>query len=94
MLVSRGISETASLFLVWNTTRYLRGLFDEGDIRLDAKRPDNVQLIFVQLQQEYDQNEQRIEHKKREHALVPQFNQVTGNASLSWIRERKTAHIS
>lgn len=74
MLVSRGISETASLFFVWNTTRYLRGLFDVGDIRPDAERPDNVQLIFVQLEQEYDQNEQRIEHKKREHALVPQLD--------------------
>lgn len=74
-------------------TRYLRGLFDKGDIRLDAERPDNVQLIFVQLQQEYDQNEQRIEHKKRKHALVPQLDQVTGNASLSWIREEKKKHI-
>lgn len=42
-----------------------------GDIRFDAKRPFDVQLVFVQLQQKHNQHKQRVEHAERENGLVP-----------------------
>ena len=60
----------------------LASLLDERDVRLDAKRPFHVQLVLVELQQEDNQHEQRIEHNEREYGLVPQLNQIPGNSFL------------
>lgn len=53
-----------------------------GNVRFDAQRPNDVQLVFVQLQQEHDQHEQCVEHEERKHGLVTQFFQVDGDSRL------------
>lgn len=56
-----------------------------GNVRFDAQRPNDVQLVFVQLQQEHDQHEQCVEHEERKHGLVTQFFQVDGDSRLFFL---------
>lgn len=60
----------------------LASLLDERDVRLDAQRPFHVQLVLVELQQEDNQHEERIEHNERKYGLVPQLNQIPGDSFL------------
>ena len=49
---------------------YLRCFLDISNISLDTKGPVNVQSTFVQLQQEYDQDENSVEHEEEKDGLV------------------------
>lgn len=46
---------------------YLLGAFIIGNVGLDAKGPFYVQVIFLQSEQEHNQDEQRVHHKECKH---------------------------
>lgn len=41
-----------------------------------------MQFVFVQLKQEHYEHEQSVDHEKREHRLISQFDQVRSDSSL------------
>ena len=60
---------------LYTTTSSDLVIFSEGPVLLDPEGPVNVQDVLVQRQHEHNQHEQRVEHGKEEHRLVPQLLQ-------------------
>ena len=57
---------------------YLASLLDQGDVILDAEWPVHVDVVLVQLQQEHDEDEERVTHQEDEDRLVPELSQFLG----------------
>ena len=55
---------------------YLSRLLDECDVIFHTERPVDVNVVLVQLQQEHDQDEERVTHQEDEHRLVAQLRQL------------------
>lgn len=60
----------------------LASFLDECNVGSYAKWPINMQFVFVELKQEYDQYEQCVEHEECEYGFVSQFDQFLCNTCL------------
>lgn len=67
--------------VLWSGNYLLRAVI-VGNIGLDTKGPFNMQLVFVQLHQEYDQDEKGVHHKEGKYTLVSKILQVASNTCL------------
>lgn len=69
-----------SIFQVQNT--YVSCQFVVGNVGFDAKGPFDMQLILIQLHQEYYKDKNGIAHKKEKYTSVSQFCKGFSDAGL------------
>lgn len=57
----------------WCWPTYLAGLFDEGDVGFDPQRPVDMDSVFVELEQEDNNDKDSIHHDEGEDCYIPKF---------------------
>lgn len=54
-------------------------LGQEGDVGLSIEGPLHVQVVLLHLEEEHDEDEERVQHQDAEDDVVAQVEQLTGN---------------
>lgn len=73
---------TSTVEAILKTCKYLGCLLNIRNIGTYPKRPLNMDLILIKLQQKHDQNKQSIEHEERKYRFISQFYKFASNPGL------------